>query len=76
MRLLPDTQLFTPCLVSVASFWEVAIKHRLGNLAVTQAAFRDQSLGQVAPAPSLSSAVITYGKATLCRCRFSFDSLI
>ncbi len=34
----------SPCVLSVASIWEVAIKHRLGKLAVTPAAFRDQSL--------------------------------
>lgn len=34
----------TPCLVSVASIWEVAIKHRLGTLPVAPALFRDQSL--------------------------------
>jgi PIN domain nuclease of toxin-antitoxin system len=33
-----------PCLVSVTSIWEVAIKHRLGKLAVTPVVFRDQSL--------------------------------
>ncbi|MCS5694095.1 hypothetical protein NZK33_19245 [Cyanobium sp. FGCU-6] len=33
-----------PCLVSVASIWEVAIKHRLGKLDVTPASFRDQSV--------------------------------
>jgi PIN domain nuclease of toxin-antitoxin system len=31
-------------LVSVASIWEVAIKHRLGKLPVNPAEFRDQSL--------------------------------
>ena len=33
-----------PSLVSVASIWEVAIKHRLGKLAVTPVVFRNQSL--------------------------------
>jgi PIN domain nuclease of toxin-antitoxin system len=32
------------CVVSVASIWEVAIKHRLGKLAVDPASFRDESL--------------------------------
>ena len=32
------------CVVSVASVWEVAIKHRLGKLAVDPASFRDESL--------------------------------
>ena len=34
----------SPCLLSVASIWEGAIKHRLGKLDVTPAVFRDQSL--------------------------------
>lgn len=31
----------TPCVVSVASLWEVVIKHRIGKLDVTPALFRD-----------------------------------
>ena len=34
----------SPCLVSVGSIWEVAIKHQLGNLPISAADFRDQSL--------------------------------
>lgn len=34
----------SPSVVSVASVWEVAIKHRLGKLAVAADVFRDQSL--------------------------------
>jgi len=34
----------TRCLVSVASIWEVAIKHRLGKLSVDPIDFRDESL--------------------------------
>lgn len=34
----------TACLVSVASVWEVAIKHRLGKLSVDPVTFRDQTL--------------------------------
>ena len=49
----------SPCLVSVASIWEVAIKHRLGKLDVTPAAFRDQSLGAgAALLPVLDAHVI------------------
>jgi len=33
-----------PCLVSVASVWEVAIKHRLGRLPLDPVTFRDQCL--------------------------------
>jgi PIN domain nuclease of toxin-antitoxin system len=46
-RLRGDTRrllLASPCVVSVASIWEVAIKHRLGKLEVAPAVFRDQSL--------------------------------
>ena len=32
------------CLISVASIWEVAIKHRLGKLPVDPTRFRDESL--------------------------------
>jgi PIN domain nuclease of toxin-antitoxin system len=31
----------TPCVVSVASIWEVSIKHRLGKLPVDPTTFRD-----------------------------------
>jgi PIN domain nuclease of toxin-antitoxin system len=34
----------TACLVSVASIWEVAIKHRLGKLPVKPIRFRDECL--------------------------------
>ncbi|WFN60559.1 type II toxin-antitoxin system VapC family toxin [Synechococcus sp. CCFWC 502] len=46
-RLRPVTRVLmtaTPCVVSVASIWEVAIKHHLGKLPVAPALFRDQSL--------------------------------
>ena len=33
-----------PCLMSVASIWEVAIKHRIGKLEVSPIVFRDQSI--------------------------------
>ena len=39
-----DLRAATPCVVSVASIWEVAIQHRLGKLPVAPASFRDQSL--------------------------------
>ena len=39
----------SPCVVSVASIWEVALKHRLGKLPVSPRRFRDemQSAGAV-----------------------------
>jgi PIN domain nuclease of toxin-antitoxin system len=32
----------SPCVLSVASVWEVAIKHRIGKLAVAPGRFRDE----------------------------------
>jgi len=32
----------SPCVVSVASIWEVALKHRLGKLPVSPRRFRDE----------------------------------
>lgn len=46
-RLRPETRELiasTPCLLSVASIWEVAIKHRLGKLPVDPVSYRDESL--------------------------------
>lgn len=46
-RLRPETRELiasTPCLLSVASVWEVAIKHRLGKLPVDPVSYRDESL--------------------------------
>ncbi|MFL0751731.1 MAG: type II toxin-antitoxin system VapC family toxin [Prochlorococcus sp.] len=34
----------SPCVVSVASIWEVAIKHRIGKLEVSPVVFRNQSI--------------------------------
>ena len=48
-----------PCLVSVASIWEVAIKHRIGKLEVSPIVFRDQSIATGADLlPVLDSHVI------------------
>jgi PIN domain nuclease of toxin-antitoxin system len=46
-RLKPETRELIAsnhCLVSVASIWEVAIKHRLGKLPVAPSQFRDHCL--------------------------------
>ncbi|WP_254987454.1 type II toxin-antitoxin system VapC family toxin [Cyanobium sp. ATX 6E8] len=46
-RLGPETRKLmasTACLVSVASIWEVAIKHRLGKLPVASADFSRSEL--------------------------------
>lgn len=46
-RLRPDTRgllAASPCMLSVASIWEVAIKHRLGTLDVPTVVFRDHSI--------------------------------
>ena len=37
-----DLMAASPCVVSVGSIWEVAIKHRLDKLPVAPAAFRNQ----------------------------------
>ena len=48
-----------PCLVSVASIWEVSIKHRIGKLEVSPIVFRDQSIAAGADLlPVLDSHVI------------------
>ena len=47
LRLLLDTRgllAASPCVLSVASIWEVAIKHRLGTLDVPPVVFRDHSI--------------------------------
>lgn len=46
----------SPCVVSVASIWEVAIKHRLGKLAVDPASFRDESLASGATLLAINDA--------------------
>ncbi len=48
-----------PCVVSVASIWEVAIKHRIGKLEVSPLVFRDQTIAAGADLlPVLDSHVI------------------
>lgn len=46
----------TACMVSVASIWEVAIKHRLGKLSVDPVTFRDQSLAAGASLLTINDA--------------------
>ena len=48
----------TPCVVSVASIWEVSIKHRLGKLPVDPATFRDECLAAGAAVMPISDAHI------------------
>jgi PIN domain nuclease of toxin-antitoxin system len=46
-RLRPETRELMAthaCLVSAASIWEVAIKHRIGKLSIDPISFRDHSL--------------------------------
>jgi len=51
------------CVVSVASIWEVAIKHRLGKLAVDPVSFRDESLAAGATLLAINDAhVIETGR--------------
>lgn len=45
-RLRPETRQLlatSACMISVASVWEVAIKHRIGKLSIDPVTFRDQS---------------------------------
>lgn len=44
------------CAISVASIWEVAIKHRLGKLSVSPQVFRDEMRNAGAAIISLSDA--------------------
>ena len=46
----------TACMVSVASIWEVAIKHRLGKLPVDPTTFRDETLAAGASLLGISDA--------------------
>lgn len=46
----------TPCLVSVASVWEVAIKFRLGKLLIAPTVFRDECLAAGAGLLGISDA--------------------
>ena len=53
----------TACMVSVASVWEVAIKHRLGKLSIDPVTFRDQSLAAGAALLTINDAhVIETGR--------------
>jgi PIN domain nuclease of toxin-antitoxin system len=44
------------CVLSAASIWEVAIKHRLGKLAIAPALFRDRMLASGAELLPISDA--------------------
>ena len=46
----------TACVVSVASIWEVSIKHRLGKLSVDPVTFRDACLASAASLLPISEA--------------------
>jgi len=51
------------CVVSVASIWEIAIKHRLGKLAVDPVSFRDETLAAGATLLAIDDAhVIETGR--------------
>ena len=65
-----------PCLVSVASIWEVAIKHRIGKLEVSPIVFRDQSIKSGADLlPVLDSHVIETAQLPLLH-QDPFDRLL
>jgi PIN domain nuclease of toxin-antitoxin system len=64
------------CIVSVASIWEVAIKHRLAKLPVAPASFRDQSLAAGAVLlPVMDSHVIETAQLPLVH-QDPFDRLL
>ena len=65
-----------PCLVSVASIWEVAIKHRIGKLEVSPVVFRDQSIAAGADLlPVLDTHVIETAQLPLLH-QDPFDRLL
>ena len=65
-----------PCLVSVASIWEVSIKHRIGKLEVSPIVFRDQSIAAGADLlPVLDSHVIETAQLPLLH-QDPFDRLL
>jgi PIN domain nuclease of toxin-antitoxin system len=47
-----------PCVVSAASVWEVAIKHRIGKLPIPPRRFRDEMRSAGAPIVSISDTKI------------------
>ena len=66
----------SPCVVSVASIWEVAIKHRIGKLEVSPLVFRDQTIAAGADLlPVLDSHVIETAQLPL-RHQDPFDRLL
>ena len=66
----------SPCVVSVASIWEVAIKHRIGKLDVSPIVFRDQSIAAGADLlPVLDQHVIETAQLPL-RHQDPFDRLL
>ena len=66
----------SPCIVSVASIWEVAIKYRIGKLEVSPIVFRDQSIAAGAVLlPVLDTHVIEAAQLPL-RHQDPFDRLL
>jgi PIN domain nuclease of toxin-antitoxin system len=66
----------TPCTVSVASVWEVDLKHRLGKLPIAPARFRDEMRSAGATILSITDDhVLTPVKAAESH-RHPFDRLL
>ena len=64
------------CVVSVASIWEVDLKHRLGKLPIASACFRDEMLSAGATVLSITGEhVLTIVKAAESH-RDPFDRLL
>jgi PIN domain nuclease of toxin-antitoxin system len=62
----------SPCVVSVASIWEVTLKHSLGKLAISPLRFRDEmrSAGAVILSVSDEHVLATADLAAMPRDRF------
>ncbi len=73
---LRELMALRPCVVSVASIWEVAIKHRIGKLDISPIVFRDQSIKAGADLlPVLDSHVIETAQLPLLH-QDPFDRLL
>ena len=71
-----ELMLSSPCAVSVASIWEVDLKHRLGKLPISPARFRDEMRSAGATVLSLTDKhVLTQVKAADSH-RDPFDRLL
>jgi PIN domain nuclease of toxin-antitoxin system len=66
----------SPCAVSVASIWEVALKHGLGKLPVSPLRFRDEMRSAGAVILSVSDEHVLTTAASAAPLRDPFDRLL